>query len=262
VQVPLRSSPPVYIGGANSEETAVRNRILLSIPGPEFHALRPFLQQIRFAAHRVVYEPGGKLQFAYFPNGGLISLIAMASDGRSIETGLVGREGVVGLASAVGFARSPLRQVAQITSDGFRIAIEPLKNVLRSAPRLQMLLSHHAVLQCLQASQVIACNRFHNAAQRLARWLLMAQDRVDSGLLRVTHDFLATMLGTDRPTVSLAASQLRKKGCIQYVRGGVRILNRERLESAACECYRVLQQWYGESARNRASQFDSLQTTP
>ena len=194
----------------------------------------------------MLYEPAEKLQFAYFPNGGLVSLIVATKDGRSVETGLFGREGVAGLAVAVGFERSPLREVVQMSSEGFKIAVGPLQSVLRSAPSLQTLLSHRAALQGLQASQIAACNRLHNVVQRLARWLLMAKDRVDSERMQITHDFLATMLGTDRPTVSLAASQLQKKCCIEYVRGGVRILSRKRLENAACECYGVLKQWNGE----------------
>ena len=167
-------------------------------------------------------------------------------DGRSVEAGLLGREGIAGLAAAVGFMRSPVRQVVQIDGEGFEIAVDHLQSVLRAAPGFQTLLSRCAALQGFQASQVAACNRLHNAMQRLSRWLLMAQDRVDSARMQISHDFLATMLGTDRPTVSLAASQLQKKRCIEYVRGGVRILSRKRLENAACECYEVLKQWNGE----------------
>jgi CRP-like cAMP-binding protein len=103
----------------------------------------------------------------------------------------------------------------------------------------------HAVIQGIQAAQSAACNRLHGIEQRLARWLLIMQDRIDEGSLRITHDFLATMLGTDRPSVSLAAGILQKKGTIEYTRGAVKILNRKRLEECSCECYAVIQQFNG-----------------
>jgi CRP-like cAMP-binding protein len=108
------------------------------------------------------------------------------------------------------------------------------------------MLSRYAVVQGMQVAQTAACNRLHDIEQRLARWLLMTQDRVDSESLPITHDFLATMLGTDRPTVSLAAGVLQKKKLIEYTRGAVEIVNRKKLEDSACECYRVIRQYDGE----------------
>jgi CRP-like cAMP-binding protein len=108
------------------------------------------------------------------------------------------------------------------------------------------MLSRYAVIHGMQVAQTAACNRLHNVEQRLARWLLMTQDRVDSGSLPITHDFLATMLGTDRPTVSLAASVLQRKEIIEYTRGAVKIVNRKKLEDSACECYGVIRQYDGE----------------
>jgi len=108
------------------------------------------------------------------------------------------------------------------------------------------MLSRYAVVRSMQIAQTAACNRLHDIGQRLARWLLMTQDRVDSGSLPITHDFLATMLGTDRPTVSVAAGALQKKKLIQYVRGSVEIVNRKKLENSACECYGVIRQYDGD----------------
>jgi CRP-like cAMP-binding protein len=108
------------------------------------------------------------------------------------------------------------------------------------------MLSRYAVVQGMQVAQTAACNRLHGVKQRLARWLLMTQDRVDSGSLPITHDFIATMLGTDRPSVSVAAGALQKKKMIEYTRGAVKIVNRRKLEAAACECYGITQQYNGE----------------
>jgi len=167
-------------------------------------------------------------------------------DGKTAEAGIVGNEGFTGTLAAVGLRRNPLRAVVQITGDGFRVAVGTLQNTLKSAPHLQLILSRYAAIQGMQVAQTAACNRLHDIEQRLARWLLMTQDRVDLGLLRITHDFLATMLGTDRPTVSLAAGVLQKKELIEYTRGAVKIVNRKKLEDSACECYAVIRQYDGE----------------
>jgi hypothetical protein len=136
--------------------------------------------------------------------------------------------------------------VVQITGEGFRVEVGALQNTLESAPHLRLMLSRYAVIHGMQVAQTAACNRLHNVEQRLARWLLMTQDGVDSGSLPITHDFLATMLGTDRPTVSLAAGVLQRKKIIEYTRGAVKIVNRKKLEDSACECYGVIRQYDGK----------------
>ena len=230
----------------NQDGRPVANKILLAIPDAEFHAIRPHLEYIVFPRHHTLHEPNEKPHFVYFPNDGLLSLVVVTENGKTVEAGIVGKEGIVGLASAVGLTKSPLREIVQIAGEGFRIAVVVLQNTLRSTPQLQMALSRYAVLHGLQVSQTAACNRLHDTEQRLARWLLMTQDRVDSGILGITHDFLATMLGTDRPSVSLVAGRLQNMQLIKYTRGSVRILNRKKLESCACECYGVAQQFNGD----------------
>jgi CRP-like cAMP-binding protein len=193
--------------------------------------------------HLVLHEPGGNLEFAYFPNRGLISLVVVMKDGQTAEAGIVGNEGFTGTLAAVGLSRSTLQAVVQITGDGFRVEVAALQNILESAAHLQLMLSRYAAIRGMQVAQTAACNRLHDIEQRLARWLLMTQDRVDSGSLPITHDFLATMLGTDRPTVSLAAGVLQKRKVIEYTRGAVEIVNHKKLEDSACECYGVIRQY-------------------
>ncbi|MGA7694319.1 MAG: Crp/Fnr family transcriptional regulator [Candidatus Sulfotelmatobacter sp.] len=197
-------------------------------------------------SHLVLHEAGAKLEFAYFPNRGLISLVVVMEDGKTAEAGIVGNEGFSGTPAAVGLSRGPLRAVVQVTGDGFRVKVAALQNVLESAPGLQLMLHRYAAIRGMQVAQTAACNRLHDVKQRLARWLLMTQDRVDSGSLPITHDFLATMLGTDRPSVSLAAGVLQRKGLIEYTRGAVKIMNRKKLEDSACECYGIIRQYDGE----------------
>jgi CRP-like cAMP-binding protein len=230
----------------NTEGKPVSNLILLSMSDSDYASLRPHLEYVSLPNHMVLHEAGGKLEFAYFPNRGLISLVVVMKDGKTAEAGIVGNEGFSGTPAAVGLSMSPLRAVVQITGDGFRVEVGALQNTLESAPRLQWMLSRYAVVLSMQVAQTAACNRLHDIEKRLARWLLMTQDRVDSGSLPITHDFLATMLGTDRPTVSLAAGILQRKELIEYTRGAVKIVNRKKLEDSACECYGVIQQYDGE----------------
>ena len=230
----------------NTEGKLVSSLILLSISESDYSSLRPHLEYVSLPNHLVLHEAGGKLEFAYFPNRGLISLVVVMKDGRTAEAGIIGNEGFTGTLAAVGLSRSPLHAVVQITGDGFRVEVGALQNTLKSAPHMQLMLSRYAAIRSMQVAQTAACNRLHDIGQRLARWLLMTQDRVDSGSLPITHDFLATMLGTDRPSVSEAAGVLQKKKLIEYTRGAVKIVNRRNLEDSACECYGVIQQYDGE----------------
>lgn len=221
----------------------VGNEILNSIPEAEYSRVRPELEFIQLPHHHILHEPGERLEFAYFLNEGLASLVVLTSDGRSVEVAIVGHEGVVGTPLAVGLHRGPYRSIMQISGTAFRLKAELLEEMLGGTPELRLLLNRFVLIQGLQIAQIAACNRLHEIEQRLARWLLMCQDRVNSEYLPVTHEVLAQMLGTGRPSVSLAAGILQKAGTIENARGNVKILNRPELESAACECYRAIQQF-------------------
>lgn len=230
----------------NAAGKPVSNKILLSISDADYKRIRPALEFVDLPHHLSLHEPSERLKFGYFLNCGVVSIVVATRGGRDVEAGVVGYEGFVGSALAVGLDRSPLSEMVQIAGDGFRINARELRLVTRATPDLQMKLSRYAVLQGMQVAQTAACNRLHDVAQRLARWLLMAQDRMDTGALPITHDFLAIMLGTDRPSVSLAAAALQEKQIIRYHRGSVQILNRKKLEASACVCYGVIQQLNGE----------------
>jgi len=230
----------------NAAGKPVSNKILLSVPNDEYRAIRPWLEHVSLPSHLTLHEPSEKLEYVYFPNGGLVSLIVPMKDGQSVEAGVVGKEGAAGVPIVVGLMRSPVREIVQISGDGFKLRTSAMQDILKSIPEFQMTLTRYAVVQGMQVAQTVACNRLHRIGQRLARWLLMAQDRVDSGSVAMTHDFLATMLGTNRPTVSSAAALLQKRKAIEYVRGAVRIVSRRRLEASSCECYGVIQQFNSE----------------
>jgi CRP-like cAMP-binding protein len=224
----------------------VANSILLSIPDDEFEQVRPHLQFLVLASHRTLHEPNRKLEFAYFLNSGMISLVVTTREGESVEAGVVGSEGFAPIPLAAGIKRIPHRSVIQVAGEGFRITVEALEEVLQSSPQFQKLLHRYAAVHGMQVAQTAGCNRLHNLEQRLSRWLLLIQDRVESGMLRITHDFLATMLGTDRPSVSLAAGSLQRKRIIEYTHGSVKVLNRKKLEKSACECYGITQLFNAE----------------
>lgn len=226
----------------------VANAILLSIPEQEFAAIRPHLEFVPLPQRLSLQEANRKLEDAYFLNRGMVSLVFTTRLGESVEVGVVGNEGFTPIPVAAGLRRSPHRAVMQIGGDGFKVKVNALETVLNSGPALHAKLNRYAAVHGLQVAQTAGCNRLHDIEQRLSRWLLLAQDRVGSGLLRITHDFLAMMLGTDRPSVSLAAGGLQKRRIIEYSRGSVRILNRKKLEGSACECYGIIQQFNGELA--------------
>ena len=225
---------------SSDSQTALRNRLLLSISPSELRGLRQQLEPHRFRQHEILHEPSERLRFAYFPNDGLISLVVSTEDGGTVEVGMVGREGFAGLAGAVGLRRTLLRQIVQMPGEGYRMKIECLEELVKSSRHFQTAICRYAVLMGLHVAQTAACNRLHDAGQRLTRWLLMARDRADLNALPITHDFLSTILGTDRPSVSLAAKILQRNGLIEYKRGRIVILNERKLEAVSCECYRVI----------------------
>jgi CRP-like cAMP-binding protein len=233
--------------GTRTDSTGrtVKNVLLLSIPDREYNLIRPYLEYVELEHHKMLHDQGQQIEFAYFPNDGMVSLVVGTSDGRSVEVGIVGREGMVGTPLAVGLRRAPYDAIIQIPGNGIMIDSKRLTSQLSSTPRLWLVLTRFVLMQGLQMAQVAACNRLHELEQRLARWLLMCQDRVDSERLFLTHEFLAQMLGTGRPSVSLAIGMLEHAGLIENIRGIIRVINRKSLEDSACECYRVIQHFNG-----------------
>lgn len=245
--VPDSGPRPLHPGErTNFEGKAITNNVLLSVADEEFAALRQDLHFMDLPQHLVLQEPKQKLDFIYFLNSGMASRVFRTKDGASVEVGVVGNEGFVPISAVAGLRSSPHLVVMQIGGTGFRLSTGVLETAMKQIPRLQASLTRYAAVHGLQVAQTAGCNRLHHLDQRLARWLLLTQDRVGSGLLRITHDFLATMLGTDRPSVSLAAGALQRKRIIEYSHGSVRVLNRKKLESSACECYSVIQQLAGQ----------------
>jgi CRP-like cAMP-binding protein len=236
----------------NSDGTPLHNTILLALPRHEREKVLPKLELVRLQSRQMLHDVGDTLQSAYFCNTGLISILSVFSDGKSVEVGLMGKEGFLGLPLVVGFRSASTRAVAQIEGTTFRIGADSLRTLLRECPELERNLQQFSQVMAMQATQIAACNRLHEVEERLGRWLLMSADRVDSHSLPLTQELLAQMLGTRRSSVTLAAGILQKAGLISYTRGNVTIVDRPKLEEAACECYTLMQrqteQWQKDLA--------------
>jgi CRP-like cAMP-binding protein len=231
----------------------LNNEILLELPEKERDFIHSQLVFLPLRTHDILNESEGRIHYVYFMNSGLASVLNVMQDGKSVEVGLSGKEGFVGLPLLVGFKSSPSRVIVQVAGSAFRMTAEALLKALRKCSSLEKRLHRYSQVLGIQASQVAACNRLHEVDERLARWLLMSQDRLGSDTVELTQEFLAHMLGTRRSSVTVAASILQKAGLIKYTRGHVKIVNRMGLESAACECYATLVQqaakWREESDR-------------
>jgi CRP-like cAMP-binding protein len=230
---------------------AITNEPLLAMTPSEWRILRPHLRYLEMPDHLVLHEPHEPLKFLYFPNSGLISLVVFMHDGRTVEAGITGREGIVGLPAAMGFPRHPLQEIVQVSGTASRISVQKFRELAPRLPELRKLAARYMMSLGLQVAQTAACNRVHDLEQRLARWLLMAQDRVKADSVAITQDFLATMMGTDRPSVTLAEGLLTRAGAIEHSRGVVKIIDRKRLEASACECYGVIMQYAAAVATGR-----------
>ena len=218
----------------------MHNEILLGLPRKECDALFPDLEYVQMRTHDALHEAGQPITHGYFVNGGLASVLNVMADGKSVEVGLAGKEGFIGLPLVVGLSTSPNRVVAQVAGSAFRIRASDFAQALRRCPQLERQLNRFTHAMAMQATQVAACNRAHEVDERLARWLLMSQDRLGGDHIPLTQEFLAHMLGTRRASVTVAAGILQKAGLIKYSRGHVNVMNRAQLEDAACECYQLM----------------------
>ena len=229
---------------------AVRNKILLSLPSRECALILQKLEYVPLPTHSVLNEAEEVIRYGFFINDGLSSVLNVMTDGKSVEVGLNGPEGFVGTPLVAGFKTSPMSVVMQVGGSAFRISAAQMTAALSQCPQLAMTMNRFVQELGLQTQQIAACNRLHEVEERLARWLLMCQDRIGGEVVPLTQQFLAHMLATRRASVTVAAGILQKAGLITYVRGVVTIKNREMLEDASCECYDVLirqsLKWRGE----------------
>jgi CRP-like cAMP-binding protein len=218
----------------------IQNHILASLPASDYQRLASHLEPVELDHGRILYEMGDTIEYLYFPFRAMISLVTQMEDGKIVEVGLVGSDGMSGISALMGHLVSYERALVQIPNGGARVKLSVIKKEFDRGGSLQRLLLRYMSDLIRQVSQTAACNASHTTEERLARWLLMCQDRVESAKLNLTQEFLAEMLGTRRATVNVSAITLQSANLIEYNRGQITILDGEGLKAFACECYGIL----------------------
>jgi CRP-like cAMP-binding protein len=222
------------------------NLVLASLPEAEYQRISAHLEPVELPFGKVLNEIDDPIDYAYFPSLSIISLIQSTAVGQNVEVGLLGKEGMMGLPILSGVTRSPYRAIVQGAGEAMRMKATHLQAEFREGGALQQKLLNYMHALMMQISRTAVCNRVHQIEGRLARWLLMTADRMQSNHLQLTHEFMADMLGTGRVGVTLAAGALQKAGMIEYSRGKVTILNREGVEMVACECYELVKEEFNQ----------------
>jgi CRP-like cAMP-binding protein len=219
----------------------LQNRILLSLSQEQLEDVITRMQLVPLTLHQVLCEAGQEMKSAYFVNRGVISMLAVQPAGKTVEVGLVGKEGFVGMSLLLGYRSSSTRLIVQGDGAAYACDSATLLDLTFQFPALALELQRFVYRLAMQTMQIAACNQLHNVEQKLARWILMTQDRIGSDPLPFTQAFLSDMLGTRRSSVTVSARDMQEAGLISYTRGNITVLDRGRLEEAACDCYRAVQ---------------------
>ncbi len=225
---------------------SVENHLIELLPRGDRKRLLAACEPVQLVLSDVLCEPGKTTRFVYFPTDGFISLVTLVEGSPGVEVGMVGREGMLGAQLALGVMEAPWRALVQGEGTAWRLSAIGFKRELALSPALQRGLHQYLYVLMAQQAGSAGCLRFHLIGQRLARWLLMSQDRAHSDSFHVTHEFLAYMLGMRRVGVTAAASAMQKEGLIEYHRGELKVLDRAGLEAAACGCYAADRHTYAQ----------------
>jgi CRP-like cAMP-binding protein len=221
----------------------VGNRVLAGISSKDYGSLDQ-LEPVLLRFGQILYEAGGRIRHVYFPIDCLVSLLTAVDKRRTLEVGMVGNEGMTGMPFILGMGVSGVRALVQGGGHALRMPAAPFRIEFDRNEPLRQALFRYTYALMAQISQTAACNRFHEAEARLARWLLMTRERVGSDEFRLTHEFLAHMLGLRREGVTEAATALKRRGLIDYRRGKIQILDAKGLKASACSCYQVIRTVY------------------
>ena len=230
-----------------AKHNSVSNRLLAALPRKDYRKLLSFLEPVELAFAEVLYEPHARIRHVYFPNDCFVSMLTTVDADRAAEVGLVGAEGMIGLPVALGAAVSPFRAMVQGGGTAMRMKVADFRREFSESNALRRELFLFTHLLMIQIAQTAACNRFHVVQKRMARWLLMTRDRVNSSEFRITQEFLGLMLGVRRSGITVAAGSLQQRKLIGYRRGTVTILNQRGLEAAACGCYKAVKDTFTQA---------------
>jgi len=216
------------------------NHLLNALPRQEYERLEPHLESVELKLGEVLYESGDQMRHAYFPTTSIISLLYVLENGSSAEIAVVGNEGILGIALFMGGHTTPSRAVVQSKGTAYRLKASLLLEEFNRGGATQNLLLRYTQALITQMTQTAVCNRHHTVEQQLCRWLLLSLDRLSGNSLNMTQELIANMLGVRREGVTEAAGRLQRDGLIQYCRGHIEVLDRDRLELRVCECYQVV----------------------
>jgi CRP-like cAMP-binding protein len=224
----------------NASSNWPRNRLLLALPSRNLKRLMPELEHIRCQREQILMDADSSLDAVFFPNSGVVSVVAVYADGSVIEMATIGREGFTGVQAVFGAKSSSVQLLVQIPGSAAKMSRAAFTRAMQSMPSFRSLMYNyvHAFLEQVMVS--VACNGAHSLQQRLARWLLMMRDRGDDDTLAITQNLLAEMLGVHRPTITHAVRELERAGAIERGRGRVTIVDRQGLIEASCECYQLV----------------------
>jgi CRP-like cAMP-binding protein len=229
--------------------STLENSILAALPAEDYARIAPSLTLVSLELGDVLFEPGDRVRQILFPINSLVSMLAMMEDGATVEAGVIGNEGVVGISTILGAETSTTQGLVQVAGEALSIPAEAFMAEFKRGGELQSLVLRHTHTLFTLVSQTAACNRVHTIEERLARWMLTTRDRVQSDEFLMTQEFIARMLGTRRSGVTVAAGILQTAGLIKYTRGRINILDGEKLEAASCECYRIVKEEYDRYLR-------------
>ena len=236
------------------QRRSIANRILSALPPEEYERILPDLKEVHLKFRVSLHEPGDRMPYVYFPNIGVISTLTVLEDGSAVEIATIGNEGMTDVSVFLGLEESDSRLLVQVPGSAMRMESRRFREHVEQTPVLRTLLGYYTVSMLALVAQSAACNRMHPLIERCARWLLMTHDRVDADEFPLTHEFLSTMLGVRRPSVSVAAKALQAAGFITYHRGKVTVLGRPGLEAASCECYRLIRERFDRLPGRSTSQ--------
>ncbi|CAA9585990.1 cAMP-binding proteins - catabolite gene activator and regulatory subunit of cAMP-dependent protein kinases [uncultured Synechococcales cyanobacterium] len=222
--------------------SSAKNQLLAALPQVEYARLQLKMEAVALTFRDILYTPSGPIEYIYFPNNSVISLITPMGNGEEIEVATLGNEGMLGLPVFLGSETTPLKAIVQIAGDALRMQVDVFRSEVTPDSALHSLLQLYTQALFSQISQSAACNRLHCVQQRFCRWLLMTYDRVGPSQFMLTQEFLALMLGVRRTSVSEVAHKLQEEGLIRYSRGKMTVLDPKGLESLSCECYGIVKQ--------------------
>jgi len=226
------------------QKDALRNYLLAALPADEYAHVRSKVELVSFKLGEILYESGDKMDYVYFPTTAIVSMLYVMENGATAEIGVVGNDGLIGVSIFMGGDSTTSRALIQSAGEAVKMKAKDLKEEFAKGGVFQALLLRYTQALMTQISQTAVCNRLHSVEQQLCRWLLLSHDRLDTNILVMTHDLISNMLGVRREGVTLSAQKLAKRKLIKNVRGTITVIDRQGLEDAVCECYKVVNNEY------------------